>query len=108
MCQHLCVCLGHELIAFICQHLPKLDIVLDNAVMDHRDRPVRIKMGMCIDIVGHAMGCPSRMADAADTGHRLPSMGQILQDLQPSYGFGNIDLLTVIDCHTRRVIPAVL
>ena len=106
--QHFRIRLGDKLIALFRQHLPELDIILDDAVMHHRDRSFRVKMRMRIHITGHAVGGPSRVPDPADALHRLPVMGQVLQNLQSAHGFGDIDLLPVVDRHPRRIISTVL
>ena len=108
MRQHFRIRLRHESIPLVRQHPAQLNIILDNAVMYHRDRLVRIEMRMRIDITRYAMGRPPGMPDAAEPCHRLAAMGQIFQNLQPAHGLGDVDLLTVIDGHACRIISPVL
>ncbi len=107
MRQHFRIRLRNELVSPLRQHFAKLNIILDDTVMYHSNGFRLIKMRMCIDIAGHAMSRPTGMSDSADTRHGLSAMGQILKYFKPPYRFGNVDLTIIVDCHTRRIIPAV-
>ena len=45
------------------QRLLQPDVVLDNAVVDQRDPPGAVGMGMRVDIVRSAVGGPARVRD---------------------------------------------
>ena len=61
-------------------------IVFDDAVVDHRNGPGAVAMGVGIDFRRFAVGGPSRMADAEAAGQRACFEG-FLQVRQPAQAF---------------------
>ena len=66
--------LGTELIASLLQKSAKLHKILNNSVVNHRNGPILIEMGMCIHIRGLSVSRPAGMTDADGAGHGFSVM----------------------------------
>ncbi len=83
MGNHFRICLRHEFISPFHKFLLKLQIVLNNTIMNHYDTFICIKMRMGIHIRRRAVSRPACMADSHGSRKHCPVMGQFTQYLQP-------------------------
>ena len=60
----LCVSLAFKVIALLCQLLPQLQVIFDNAIVNDSKFSVVAGMGMGVDVRWRAVGCPAGVADA--------------------------------------------
>ena len=102
---------GGESVSLGLQAMLELEVVLDDAVMDHHHVAMAIAMRMGVLFGGPAVGSPARMADAERAIHRAKPDG-IFQVAQFAFGATNGELLVVADrprCrpNRNRDIPAV-
>ena len=107
MGEHFRIRFRNKLIPSALQLLFQREIILYNSVMYNGNSTLRIKMGMGIHIAGRSMSCPPGMADSKHSRHSCSVMCQFLQNLQSSHGFGDIDFLTIKNCHSRRIISTI-
>ena len=70
-----------------------LHIVFDDAVVHQRDSPVLADMGVCVDVIGLAMGSPAGMADAEGPLHIRAAVNHVRQHLKPPLGLINLQAL---------------
>ena len=76
--------LRDEGIPLLLQLLLQLDIVLDDAVVHHRDGPARVKMGVGVHIRGRPVGGPPGMPDPQGAGQHLPAVAHLIEYFQPA------------------------
>ena len=76
--------------------------------MDDCDRLPGIIVRMGVGIAWRAVCCPSGMSDSDRTRHRRSAVCQLLEHLEPSCGFLDLNLFPVKHCHSRRVVSSVL
>ena len=107
VCYHFGVRVGHKRIALALQKLFQLHKVLNDAVMDNRNRLILVKMGMGVGVGRHPVGGPAGMADACSARQQMTALGQGIQHLQPSHGLGCLDFSVIVYSDTRRIISAV-
>ena len=72
--------------ALVEQLLLQLDVVFDDAVVDHGDAAALADMGVGVDVVGLPVGGPAGVADAHVARQIRPVVGQIAEHLQPARG----------------------
>ena len=71
------VCLGGAGMAFDCELLAELAVVLDDAVVDDGDGAGAVEVGMGIVLDRGAMGCPAGMADPGSQSRRRLRGGRL-------------------------------
>ena len=71
MSQDFGIRLGAEHVTARQQARAQLDIVLDDAVVDHRQLPAAIGVRMRVHVIRHAVGRPARVPDAERTVRRI-------------------------------------
>ena len=108
LCHHFRIRFGVEGVTLCHQLSFQLGIVFDDAVVHHGDLAALADMGMGIDIVGLAVGCPTGMADTQYAGQVSPCMGQVTEHLQPAAGFLHAQAVFTAHGNACRVVTAVL
>ena len=108
MCNDLRIRLRDKLISMLFKLLLKLQIILNNTVMDNNDTLITVKMRMGVRIGRRTMGSPSCMPDPHRSGKRCSVMRQFAQYLKPALRLHHIDLPAVTDCDPRGIIPSIL
>ena len=88
--------LGVKAVAAAKQLFLQFLIVLYDPVVDCHYHPVVAEMGMGVNLAWLPVGGPTGMADAAAAGHGSAVVCFFRQDLQPSLGLYNINLLGVV------------
>ena len=94
-----CEPFGHELLA-------QLDIIDHIAVVSTDDVAVRVQVGLGIDLGGLAKGRPTKLGDAALTGH----LGQVVfgsDFIHPTDVFAQVDLCAADGGRADRIVAAV-
>ena len=77
VCQHLRVCLGDEMVASLRQLFPKGQIILNDAVVHHRDGFLFIEMRVGVHIAWSAVRGPAGMTDSQRSRHGGAVVGEL-------------------------------
>ena len=104
---HLRVRLRMEAKSLLLQIDTQLGFVLNDAVMHHSDLAAVGQMGMAVGIRRCAMGCPTGVADAHNTGYGCAVFCLITKYLQPAFGLGYLHFFIAMYADTGRVISPV-
>ena len=96
--------LGRKAVAFPLQPRPQRPVVFNDAVVDQRDPPLAVGVGVCV--VGDAVGGPAGMPDAAAAVPAAVAAGGP-QVGQPSGRFDDLDAAVIPQRHAGTVIAPV-
>ena len=107
---HLGVRLGGEGHPLGLQEGLQLGVVLDDAVVDHRDLAILTHLGVGVDVAGRPVGGPAGMADAHGAVQGRAPLKHVGQHLEPALGLVDGQGLRPlrVDGHTGGIIPPVL
>ncbi|SCJ17615.1 Uncharacterised protein [uncultured Flavonifractor sp.] len=106
---HLGVGLGDELHALGLEELLNLHVVLDDAVVDHRDVAALADLGVGVDVGGCSVGGPAGVAQAHGAVDGRAAVHHVGEHLEPALGLGHLEPLAFRPHgDARRVIAPVL
>ena len=77
MSDHFRICIRDKLISFCLQLLFQLQIVLNDAIMNHYNTLIFIKMRMCIDVRRFPVCSPPSMSDSKCSRHHTSIMSHL-------------------------------
>ena len=80
---HLSVRLRGEGHPLALEKVLQLGVVLNDAVVDHAIRPLRLNLGVGVDVRRGPVGGPAGVAHSHPAGHRPPAVQHFVQNGQP-------------------------
>ena len=106
---HFSIRIGIESISLSLQFLSQLLIILNDTIMNRHYISIITLMRMGIVLRRLPMGSPSGVSNPAGTGNGFPVVCLLYQNSETPFGFYNLDrLLPITDCHSSRIISAIL
>ena len=96
-----------ELLAPGNQELLELQIVFDDAVVNHGNFTAVRHMGMTVGVRWRAVGGPAGVPDTGAALQRPTAVGQVHQRLQPALGLGDLQVVTVEHTDAGGIIATV-
>ncbi|OQB98442.1 MAG: hypothetical protein BWX80_03981 [Candidatus Hydrogenedentes bacterium ADurb.Bin101] len=92
--------------AFLFQPGAQFLVVLDDAVVHHRDFLGHVKVGMGVYFARHPVGCPAGMADAQAARKRMFRQF-LIHDFKLAQALDALEALLIDNGHAGRVVTAV-